>query len=304
MGKKARLALIVAGIATVAVTALRVLLMPQMQDNRTGDFALGYGIIIAMLLCITVFAALAYADKTKPLPAMEGLPLRTTAWSLMILGGILVLENLYDVVAYMAWDQMPAPQTEAAGISGLLLNGTFVFGLLAGAWALLQGYAWLTTGQLCRGKYPLLTLAFVLWLWLRLARYVISYASAVSVVETFYDYAMLVASLLFAMAFARYISGQTDYQSPTVFWTALATALCGVSATCTRFVMYLMGETEAYRASELARPTDLMVAVFAAMVAVALALGKSSITQTEEQVADEISAEQQLLDELLPKDDN
>ncbi len=304
MGKKARLALIVAAGATVVVTALRVFLMPQLQDNRTGDFALGYGIIIMMLLCVAIFAVLAYADKTKPLPAMDGLPLRAAAWTLMILGGVVLLENLYDVIAYSVWEHTPAPQAEAVGIGGFLLNGTFVFGLLAGVWALLQGYAWLTNGRLCRGKYPLLTLAFVLWLWLRLARYVISYASAVSVVETFYDYAMLVASLLFAMAFARYISGQTDYKSPTVFWTALATVLCGVSATCTRFLMYLLGETEAYRASELARPSDLTVALFAGAVAAALVLSKNSFAQAEEQPTDAVSAEQQFLDEMLPEDDN
>lgn len=301
MGKKAHFALIAAGVATVLVTVLRIVLMPQLQDSRTGDFALGFGIIGLMVVCIAAFAALAYADKTKPMPAMDSLPLRASAVTLMILGGTLLLEHLYDVFAYLAWHQTPSMQTSASGVDGLLLTGTIVFGLLAGVWALLQGYTWFTTERLCSGKYPLLALAFPLWMWMRLGRYVVSYASAVSVVETFYDYAMLVMALLFAMAFARYIAGQTNYQSPTVFWTALATVLCGVSSTCTRFVMYLVGETEAYRASQLARLTDLAVALFAAAVAVALVSSKKSIDESQES-APPASEGQNLLDELLPKE--
>lgn len=302
MGKKARLALIAAGVATLVVTALRIVLMPQMQDSRTGDFALSYGIIGLMIACIVVFVALAYTDKTKPLPAMDGLPLRAAAVFLMVLGGALLLEGIYDIVAYLAWQQTPSLQTAASGIDGLLLTGAIIFSMLAGVWALMQGYAWFTNEKLCCGKYPFLALAFPLWLWMRLGRYVVSYSSAVSVVETFYDYAMLVVSLLFAMAFARYVAGQTNYQSPTVFWTALATLLCGVSSTCTRFVMYLTGETEAYRASQLARLTDFAVALFAAAVAVALVMGKSSIEESKE-MPPKPSEGQNLLDELLPKDD-
>ena len=221
---------------------------------------------------------------------------------LMVLGGALLLEGIYDIVAYLAWQQTPSLQTAASGIDCLLLTGTIIFGMLAGVWALMQGYAWFTNEKLCCGKYPFLALAFPLWLWMRLGRYVVSYSSAVSVVETFYDYAMLVVSLLFAMAFARYVAGQTNYQSPTVFWTALATLLCGVSSTCTRFVMYLTGETEAYRASQLARLTDFAVALFAAAVAVALVMGKSSIEESKE-MPPKPSEGQNLLDELLPKDD-
>ena len=302
MGKKAHLAVLIVAAVTLIVTVVRIVLTPQLQDTHTGQFHLSYVVIGLMAVTAVAAVVLTYLDKSPALPAMEGRPLQVTAWMLIALGAVLVITSMYDTFAWLRYGVTPPPSGAITGTADRLsLIGTLVCGLLAGAYSIRQGWSWVSGGCFTPGEYRLLPLALPLWLWMRLARYVVSYASAVSVTETFYDYTMLIVSLLFAMSLSRYLSSMTDYRSPALFWQALLTVLCGVSGPIVRFVMYLMGETEAYRASELASFPDLVLAGFAACVAISLLFGKryaDLIAQADDMPTPE---SQSLIEELAPE---
>ena len=66
--------------------------------------------------------------------------------------------------------------------------------------------------------------------------------------------------------------------------------------------MYLSGETEAYQASSMATLPDFCIAVVAALVALALLLGKkpAGVTACEKEEIASPSEAQHVLDELVP----
>ena len=300
VGKKARLAAVIAAVMTLIVTVVRIVLTPQMLDLRTGEFQLSAVIIGLMAATDIVVIVLSYLDKIPALPSIEGRPLQATAWMMMALGAVLAITVLYDAFVWRQTGITPPPNTQITGTADkLTLWGTLIFGLLAGVYGILQGWNWISIRGFIPGKFRFLPLALPLWL----SRYVVSYASAVSVTETFYDYAMLIVSLLFAMSLARYLSGLTTYRSPALLWQALLTVLCGVSGPVTRFIMYLMGETDAYQASALASFPDLMMALFAGCVAVALVLGQRPVDPGDVQAAGDepLPETQSLLEELAPE---
>ncbi len=305
MGKKAYAAGIIAALATLAVTVLRIALMPQMQDAHTGEFKVSFVIIGITTAAAAAVILLSYLDRSPVLPLWEGVPLKVLSCGVLLFGIIQAVTALYDFFSYLqTGDAASQPAVQSALVlDRLALIGVFLFGTLSGIFGIVAGADWLYTGRFAPGKYRYFPLFLPLWMWMRLARYVVSYASAVSVTETFYDYAMLIVSLLFTMSLARYIAGQTNFRSPALLWQALLTVICGLSGTITRFVMYLSGETEAYQASSMATLPDFCIAVVAALVALALLLGKKpagvTACEKEEEIASPSEA-QRVLDELVP----
>lgn len=73
-----------------------------------------------------------------------------------------------------------------------------------------------------------------------------SYASAVDVGQSFYDFVMLIFLLLFLFAFARYISGVGQNRSRLLFFFSLMTALFALSGPLTRVFLYMTGHGDAY----------------------------------------------------------
>lgn len=304
MGKKAYAAGIAAALTALLVTVLRIVLTPQMQDAHTGEFKLSWVIIGITAAAAAAVIVLSYADRSTVLPLWDGRPLRLLSCVMLVFGAVQIITVLYDLFTWLRTGVSAQPLVQGAvALDRLALWGIFLFGAFSGVFAVRFGWQCLASGCFIPGKYRYMPLCLPLWLWMRLARYVVSYASAVSVTETFYDYAMLITSLLFAMSLARYVSGQSNYRSPALLWQALLTVICGVSGTVTRFVMYLAGETEAYQASCMATFPDFCLAVLAGCVALALLLGKepagiAAYGEAEEEVSS--SEAQRVLDELVP----
>lgn len=303
MGKKACAAGITAAAAALVITILRIALTPRMQDAHTGEFKLSFVIIAVTACAAAAVVLLSYIGKKPVLPLWEGRPLWVLSCVLLLFGLVQLVTTLYDLFLYLRTGDtgvQPAVQS-ALYLDRLALIGVFLFGALSGVYALCLGWQTLSRGSFEPGRLRYLPLCLPLWLWMRLARYVVSYASAVSVEETFYDYAMLIVSLLFAMSLARYVSGQSNFRSPALLWQALLTVICGLSGTVTRFVMYLSGETEAYQASSMATFSDFCLAVVAACAALALLFGKEPAGVTPCDDSGETASEaQRVLDELVP----
>lgn len=133
----------------------------------------------------------------------------------MAAGAVLVVSTLFDLYIWVTTKQTPAPNAYVIGkFDAVLLVLTLAFGLLGGAFLVRIGFHWAAQGRMRRGVFALWALAPSLWVWMRLARYEMSYASATDVTESFYDFVMLIFTLLFLFSFARYVSGVNSGRSP------------------------------------------------------------------------------------------
>lgn len=200
----------------------------------------------------------------------------------IVAGSAILIANIYDGWMWLTRGITPPPNERVIStIDGVALFGTIVFGLLAGGYLVRVGLLWVMEERARRGVYRLWSLTPVLWMWLRLARYEMSYASAVDVSRSFYDFVMLIFMLLFLFAFARYVSG---VGGPSRFLLAygLCTGLFAVSGVVTRLAMYLMREGDAYSASQLAGLIDLLVGLFAVFFVAALIFARPTEAETDE----------------------
>ena len=133
---------------------------------------------------------------------------------------------------------------------------------------------------------------------MRLARYEVSYASAVAVSDSFYDFVMLIFALLFFFSFARYLSGVGAGKNRLLFFFALMTALFCLSGPLTRLCLYMTGQGDAYNASRLAGVIDGVVGAFALLFAFVQAFGKNR-PASEEALVPAGDPEQPTVDDIL-----
>lgn len=264
-------------VATIVATVMRILLTPQMLDAETGEFQISYVIIGILLVSIVAIFILALAGKS-PMPTAAELDKRTRgpiAYSGMLFGSILLVTSSVYLLNLIATRATPPPNdTVINGLDLTTLLLTLLFGILAGVFLIWLGIA------LVRGKMKQTTslsvaaLAPVVWIWMRLVRYEVSYASAIRVSESFYDFMMLIFTMLFLFVFARYISN-TGLRSPKMLLVyALCTVLLSLSGTITKLVLYAMMENDAYQSCRLADLTDFGAGIFALFVVCSLVFVK------------------------------
>ena len=262
-GKKK--AVVLTTVMTAVVLALRIVLMPMMQEAHTGRFRLSYIVIAIMLLALLAAALLIWRSEKRPV-VMAGPSLTAAACGGVLCGAVMALGSLYEFFMWQFKGILPAPaMTKPSSLQYVVLAVSLVGGILGGVFLVLLGLQWLQENRSRSGVFRLMALAPSVWIWFRLARYEMTYASAVNVTESFYDFVMLIFILL-------------------LFWYALGTALMAVSAPLTRFGMYLLGNTAAYNSSELAGFIDLAVGLFALMFAYAQAFGKQEVPEPAEAV--------------------
>lgn len=270
---KPLLAVIVTGVMTLVIFVLRVFLMPRLQDPDTGVFRLSYLVIALMAVTMVVVTVLALLCN-RGVPAVKGRMLLPTSVVGILCGAVLLLSNAYDLLFWLLPPHTtPAPNPHVIGtMDGVALFFTILFGILGGLFLIRLGLRWIGENRSRTGMFRLWALTPVAWVWMRLARYEMSYASAVDVSESFYDFVMLIFTLLFFFALARHVSGVGSRPPRFLLVFTLCTGMLSVSGTLTRIVLYLMGQGEAYAASELAGPADLAVGVFALLLGLAFSL--------------------------------
>lgn len=286
-GKKK--AVVLTTVMTAVVLALRIVLMPMMQETHTGRFRLSYIVIAVMLLTLIGAALLIWRSKKQPI-VISGAPLTAASCGGVLCGTAMALGSLYEFFMWQFKGILPAPvMTKPSSLQYVVLAVSLAGGVLGGVFLVLLGLQWLQENRSRSGVFRLMALAPSLWIWFRLARYEMTYASAINVTESFYDFVMLIFILLFFFSFARYVSGVGETPSKLLFWYALGTAMMAISAPLTRFGMYLLGNTAAYNSSELAGFIDLAVGVFALLFAYAQAFAIQEIVvdpESAEQITD------------------
>ena len=278
---KNRWAAILAAVMTVAVLTLRIVLMPQLQDPATGLFHLGYPIIALMLVTVAAIFLLGRLPKGET-RQIGGVLLMPTAIFGMLSGSLLLLTSVFDAFIWLFNGKTPPPNaTVISPLDAVTLALTLLFGVLGGVFLLKMGLAWVADGRSSRGILRTWALMPVIWVWMRLARYELSYASAVNVTQSFYDFVMLIFILLFSFSLARYVSGVGGKMPRCLPAFALCTGFFCISGTITRLAMYMMGETGAYSSSQLATAVDFVIGIFGMLVGFALLFGSAAVPEEE-----------------------
>ncbi len=258
-------------VMTVLVTALRVVLIPKTQNISTGVFHISYVVVGLMALTIIAVFVLLLTDSSpkEQLPLVKGKWLLPISALVMAVGICILVVSVMDVYQWAANQTAPPPATVVTGpIDKMTLFLSMAFGILAGVYFLRLGYFWIADNGEIRGMMPFFALCPTFWVWMRLARYEISYASAVQIHESFYDFAMLLCSMLFLFSLARCMSKVTPDKSVKTVGLALCTVMMNLSGPVARVYFYLLGEGDAYRAGQLAGVPDFAIGVLATVLSV------------------------------------
>ncbi len=246
---------------TVLVTVLRSVLIPLMQSMDTGLFAFNYAIMGVMLAAFAAVGVLLYTDR-KSLPV---LPSVKTPWLLpmavlmMVAGLVILVTSVIQLYNWSANGIAPPPGGVPSGTAErVTLFFSLALGILSGVYFMRLGFYFISENEEVRGAYPLWALTPAFWIWMRLARYEVSYASAVGIHESFFDFAMLLCTMLFLFAFARQMS-DVDCNPWKTVWFGCMTVIMTVSGTVSRVIFFLVGQGDAYRTGQLAGVPDFAV---------------------------------------------
>ena len=251
----------------LAVTGLTVLvrawLLPLMRDSDTGLFASGSGIVIALSVAAVLFAVLTYFSRE----ALLRVSVRGSGWlavAALVAGGMLLVDGLMDMWIYAGSNIIPQPEpaTLTFGTRATAVLQILSCAVSGGAMVHL-GLKLVSQGQFRPGLAGWSMLAPVVWTWLRLARYEMSYVSAVRLSQGFFDVMMFGAELLFLFYFCRYMAGVGKPAASMLRFFACLAALFALSAPLVRLVLYFLGDGEAYRASTLPCLSDAAVGLLA-----------------------------------------
>ena len=275
--RKVKIALWVTLAMTAIATVLRVTLIPYTQDMETGAFHISYVVVAAMVLTLVAAAFLLIKGKEElpTLPSVRGAWLTPIACVVMLVGVCLLVVAAVDMYRWAALGVTPPPTKMIIGtVDRLTLFFSLVFGVLSGTYFIRLGWLWLQENREMRGVMHFWALCPTVWIWMRLARYEVSYASAVEIYESFYDFAMLLLMMLFLFAFARWSARVGEERPRRLLFYALGTALMAISGPIARMIFYLIGEGDAYRAGQLAGLSDFAIGLFAAVMALYWVLEK------------------------------
>lgn len=268
-------------LLTALVTVLRVTLVPWLQngENVLYSYAVVAAIVIGLLVVLLLLRSM--QPQLQVLPKASGKWFNPICFVSMVVGVCVLLSTAFDAYQYFANGIAPPPaQTVGTGLDRLALWLSFACGLLAGVYLIRLGLGCFITGEQTVGTMPLLALTPTFWVWMRLARYEVSYASAVEVHRSFYDFAMLLAAMLFLFAFARQMTGvepKTPYL--TVFF-ALCTLFFTVSGWLTKMLFLFLGDGDAYRAGQLVGVADFAIGILAGMFALQWLFSKPPVQYT------------------------
>ncbi len=281
--------LLLAGVGTVAVVAMRVWLTPAVRDWETGLFSSNYLVIGLMLLCLIallVMGRLCGPDRreiTGTPSAALGVTVLVTGLALAVCEGLNLLGALPTLL-----DTIRTSMLGGAGLfSPILQVLQCVAGIAAGGTLILLSMRLFSEGATRRGIAQWSALLPVVWMWLRLINYEMSYASMVRLADSFFGFVMMLLEMWFLFKLARYVAGVGRVPMGSLLACSLSTALFALSAPVVRLCMYLLQDNAAYEAS-LATVVDFAIGVLAAGVALTLALSRDAV---QESVPSSVDAE-------------
>ncbi len=277
-------------LLTVAATAMRLLTLPQVQAEAVGEAGISIWLLIALAAGAAVLVALAHCSRL-PLRPMEGEQGVLLGIVTAVAGAVLFLDTVMAMVRLNLTGVTPPPNAQILNTADrVTLWLTLVFGFLAGVWLMTLGIRW--------GRHSSLTLVErlgaltpVLWMWCRLARYELSYASATNAKRSFYDFFMLIFLMLFLLTLARYAADVAPPSAKTMRAYSAVAAMVGISSPLTRLGMHLLGDVEAFNASQLAGVVDFAIGLLALGMTVQLYRESPSAAKSDEEEDEDDNAQ-------------
>lgn len=253
----------------VLFCVLRVLLLGADTDAQTGAFQASYG-LIALLVVFLIGTAVLLFRFREPCAPFSPQQAAAPALAAALAGAVILVCSLFELFVFVGEGIAPAPMQEVTNtVDGACLWGAFLSGTVGGGALLVHGVRMLGG----RKATPVLQAALILpvfWLCFRLARYLLSYLSAMSMAQTFYDYAMMTLQLIFMYHFVCYMGGVGKTAERWLMLSTLGAAVCSLSNVVTRLFAFLDNNSSAFAASQLAGFADAAVGLLALVMAVSL----------------------------------
>lgn len=257
-------------------------------DALTALGTTAWAMRVALLMFVAVIALCVPKKAEAVTPSGRLAPI--SGWMSTFCGAVMALSVVLDVFCWAAYDQLPPPTTYIInGMDRMALYATLLFGLAGGVFLILQGFSWMAGTDDQKNARAWLSLAPVLWMWFRLARYEISYASTIDIRESFFDFASLVLASLFFLQFARLISGVGKPPKNSLLIFSLCTAMTTLSGIPLAFEHIADGRP---LGTLLAVIVDGIVGLFALCVGAVQVFGKNGAEETTEaEPVEDVSAD-------------
>ena len=222
----------IASYLTVAVTALFMVLRiitACHPDVSLGFLSLEDSMIAVTLATMAIVTVLCFSKRA----ALTDISVSTRpfcGWIATFGGVLLIMSVILDVFCWVIYGQVPPPGEHILNnVDRFSLIFSLVFGVAGGAFLILQGFHWMAGSAQNRKLLSWLSIAPILWMWFRLARYEISYASTIDISHSFFDFAGLVTASLFFLQLARAITGEGAKPKNGLMIFALFTGMIFVS---------------------------------------------------------------------------
>ena len=257
----------ITGITAAALTVLTVVwrtaLLPQI-GSQLGRYAAAYGCLAVWLIVWLWQRRRSRSVTARPI---EGRAARPVGGAAAAAGVAILLQQLYDLMRFWMTRRLPAPSAqEISALDRLLFWLTLLCGIAGGLAMLWLGICWLRGAA----QDPLTGRAWLfvpmLWLWMRLARYTVSYTFAVRFSESIFEFALLALPLLFLFLLGRRSVDGDSVKAPTLVAVTLLAAVAGGSGVLSRCGMLLLYPQQAVNVVSIASLPDLLLALFAVVV--------------------------------------
>lgn len=273
---------------TVLLTLWRIAIAPQPAKH-----SVAYGILLAVT-AVTLVGLLVWCGlQREELREVYGVPATVITAATLFTGALLTVSSVFTAARWFFGHEVPYPQKALlTATDKFFLGGVIVCGLLGGVFFVCLAAQWHRTKSVVRGFFPLMALFPVFWSWFRLLRYETSHVSAVGTYRSLLDLGVLVAEMLFLMAFARFVSNVQEKPQRFLVGLSLCTGLLCTSGGLTRFAMFCSQEGVAFEESALIMAPDIGFAVLAFAVAFGQAFASEQEPPLEEESEPEQSDEQ------------
>ncbi len=275
-----RYACFLAVATAVVIAVLRIALTAIAFEEP-----LPYGVTLGITGAILVFILVMSRIKSTPIVTVGGRMARVCAAAAAVTGAAMAVFSIVIAYEWQRYGVMPYPnKTTPNGADVLFFYLLVIAGMVAGAVFLVLSVCWWRSKATVRKLHPLLALAPVLWSWMRLIRYITSYASALGLFRNLYDLGTIVFEMLFFVLLARYLSGVGDRVSKFFFGVSLCTAiLCTVSGAA-QAIFFFSQDAISFETCALVVSPDFSVVLLAFAFAFSQAFGTAyeELTETEE----------------------
>ncbi len=267
---------------TAAVTVLFMVLRIVAAVHphlSVGSFSLEDCMISIAILSMLAITLLCFS-KSNTVSRFTESTQSAIGWIATFSGAMLIMSTVLDLFCWIIYHQVPPPNRHILNnVDFYSLVCSLLFGACGGVFMILQGFNWMAQSTRHQKWLAWLSLTPVLWMWFRLARYEISYASTIDISESFFDFASLVTASLFFLQLARVLTGIGAQPKNGLVIFAFFTTIASLSGAPLTFYRLSQGATIS---NLLIAIVDATVGLLAFMIAVGQIFSKPQEKTTEQ----------------------